>query len=549
MEQFTVFDIFYLAAGLSLFLLGMHHGEKNIQRIGGTHLKKIIKIVTGDRFFGFALGFFLTLLTQSSSATTVILVGLATANLITLSQSVGTLLGANVATTVTVQLFAFKFYHLAPLFIALGYILSLAKKSNRISLWGRLILAIGFIFFGMYMMSQSVEPLQKLPLVHTVVSGSLNYPLLGLLVGTLLTAVIQSSAATIALCIALSQTYTLSTGVSPPLADIFPLILGANLGTCATAFLSTFNSNREGVRIAVAHVVIKIIGIALFLPFLDAVAGLLSHTSIPLAVQIANAHTAFNVVTAIVCIPLLTPLSRLVMKLVPHQPPAATGYTLHYIHPSFFTLPTVGLAQAREELVRMGRLIESMMDASMKTIETFDAPRYRKIIETDNEIDFLHESIIQFLTGLSQQELADEQSSRAYTLIMITTELEHIGDIISKNIPSLTDKLAGKSLSLSGEGQREIERLYTETISRFRKSIDALSENDLESAQGIFDEKQRFHESFQQYCDLHLDRLYRQNRTSLATTSIHMDILEEINRINHFTFRIAAHLCAIYRAD
>ncbi len=549
MSTLSIVNIFLLFCGLALFLYGMQQGEKNLKRLGGSDLKKAINIITRHRLSAYFAGFFTTMLTQSSSATTVMLVGLASSRLMTFGQSLGMILGSDLGTTFTVQLFAFKFHQIAPALIAVGFFSSTSAKSQRLADYGNLILAFGFIFFGMNLMAEAVTPLRTFPPFEHALLISFKNPWWGIVTGTLFTAIIQSSAATLAITIALAESFT-NQGWTPSAAQLLPLILGANLGTCATAFISTYKADVEGVRVAWAHFFFKLLGSALVLPAIWILPQFPHLFNGSPAFQIAALHTTFNLVISAVFLPALHPFEQLILHITrKSKNDVKQKYHLTFIQEKAITLPILALSQATNEICRMSQRVECMNESCARLIEHFDQKTASEILEKDNEVDFLHEQIVTFLTRLAHDALTQEQAKRTYQLIMVTTDIEHIGDIISKRIVELADKIASSPLPLSPEGKEEISRLFKLTVGRFKEVMAAFTMNDEQMARGVFEHKRESRALFEDFLSRHLDRLYKRKPESLQTTSIHVDLLEEIQRINHFSFRIAAHILEIHRAE
>ncbi len=549
MAVITILELFSLLCGLALFLYGMQQGEKNLRRIGGSDIKKIIGIISRNRFSAYLAGFFTTILTQSSSATTVMLVGLASAKLMTFGQSLGMILGSDLGTTITVQLFAVKFYEIAPLLIAAGFFTSMCTKSEKFQTYGKLTLAFGFVFFGMGLMAESVIPLRSHPVFEHLLLKSFNNPWWGLFTGTVFTAIIQSSAATLAIVIALAGTFQ-GAGWTPGLADLLPLVLGANLGTCATALISTFKADSEGVRVAWAHFYFKLIGTLLAFPAIWILKAMPELAQGSAAFQTALLHTLYNVSISAVFLPFLKPFENFIFHITKGSDSASKQkYQINYLHDNLITLPTLALNQSVNEISRMSEKVIQMTDNCHKLIQNYSWGLSRAIAEQDNEVDFLHENIVIFLTHISHEELNPEQAKNAYKLIMVTTDVEHIGDIISKRIIELTNKIRFSPQPLSEEGADDISCFFSQSSRLFKDISAAFLNDDHEKAHLIFNRKHQVRAEFDQYVDRHLQRLYIKKPESIETTSIHIDLLEEIQRINHLSFRIAAHILEIHRAE
>ncbi|MBN1129991.1 MAG: Na/Pi cotransporter family protein [Chitinispirillaceae bacterium] len=542
MNDIPLYSIIFLLCGIAFFLYGMQQGEKNLKRLGGARMRQIIGAITRNRLAGYATGFLTTLITQSSSATTVMLVGLASVQLMTVRQSLGVILGSDLATTITVQLFAFKVYLISPLLIAVGFLISFIRKSGPVSLAGKLILAIGFVFFGMQYMSEASGELRTYHLVGKMVHDSFSNPLTGLAAGMVLTAAIQSSAATLAIVIAMAHQFTFPDNTLPGPAHFLPIVLGANIGTCSTAFLAILQAEIEGVRVAWAHTVFKVIGTLAALPFLWLMKTLSVADGIPPAIQIAGLHTAFNVYISVLFLPLVPLVDRIVCRLVkPHRDTALPFQTM-FLHEKVIAIPVLALSQASKEIARAAGLVLEMAEDGLDLIKRYEFTRRLRITDKDDEIDFLHQKIIAFLTGMGREELGSEESGRSSMLIMASTDIEHIGDIVSKNITGLAEKIDRSPVPLSTKGREEIVGFYASSIDLLRETIAAFSNDDHDMASSILCRKSSVESHFLSCVGHHMDRLYKHTSASLQTTAIHIDLLEEINRITHFTFRIADHV-------
>lgn len=542
-QSFSIFDLFSLFCGLAIFIYGMQQAEKSLRSVGGAELRKLINIITRHRLSAYLAGVVITLITQSSTATTVMLVSFASARLLTLGQSLGMILGSDLGTTFTVQLFAFKFYQIAPLMIAVGFFSTLNGKNQKFSAYGKLIMALGFIFFGMYMMTQSVAPLRSLPQFGKWMNVSLNNPWYGLLAGTLITAIIHSSAATLAILITLLEAYSAGAGWMPSAVNIFPVILGANLGTCVTAFISTLNGELEGLRVAWAHFLFKLMGIAVVFPF----AGLVNYidpylSGTSFALQIAVYHTLFNIIISILFLPFLQFFERLILKIVKPGKKELQKYRTLFLNEQTLSLPVLALSQATKEIEHMSEKVTMMIEQCKNLIEKFEQHKKSLLVETDNEVDFYHQCIIAFLTRISREELNPEQAFKAYQLIMVTTDLEHIGDLASKGIAQLSEKIEFSPLPLSEEGKHEIMDFFEITITNLKEVIAAFALNDQLLASTVFQRKKEVYKTYDLLFEHHMNRLYLRKPESLQTTAIHSDLLEEIRRINYYAFRIATHM-------
>jgi phosphate:Na+ symporter len=549
MPHFNIFNLFTLLCGIALFLYGMQQGEKNLKKLGVSRLRQIIGAMTRHRLSAYLTGFVTTLATQSSSATTVLLVGFASVQLMTLRQSLGVILGSDLGTTMTVQLFAFKFYLVAPLLIALGFAASFAKKSSPLMLVGKLVLAVGFVFYGMQLMAEASGSLRSYPVVDQLLRESFTNPWIGLAAGIIITVIIQSSAATLAVIMALANNFTFTDGGSPGLANFLPIVLGANIGTCSTAFLALLQAEEEGVRVAWAHLLFKVIGTLIALPFLWLLSRFPVTFNWPPAFQIAGLHTAFNLYISVVFLPLLPLFDRAIRLLIVPRKKDERRFRTQFLHEKVLQFPVLALSQAVKEISRMSDIVVQMVEDSLELITNYDFRTSSRIADKDDEVDFLHEQVMTFLTHMAREELGPDEASRAYELIMVTTDIEHIGDIVSKSITELAEKIDRSPTPLSQEGRQEIVDFFNTALSLLREALAAFTISDSELARKIYERKAAIKDRFSSYVDRHMDRLYHGKAESLQTSPIHIDLLEEIERINHFTFRIAAHVLKIYRSE
>lgn len=548
MSHFNIFDLFTLLCGIALFLYGMQQGEKNLKKLGVGRLRQIIGAITKHRISAYGTGFVTTLITQSSSATTVLLVGFASAQLMTLRQSLGVILGSDLGTTMTVQLFAFKFYLIAPLLIAIGFALSLLKKSSPIMLFGKLVFAAGLVFYGMQLMSEAAGPLRSNPLVERFLRDSLTNPWIGLAAGAIVTAIIQSSAATLVIIMVMTHSFVLAEG-APGLANFLPVVLGANIGTCSTAFIAMLQAEIEGFRVAWAHLAFKTIGAAIALPFVWLLPGPESAFSWQPAIQIAVLHTGFNLYISAVFLPLLPLFDRMIRALVVSRKKGDQRFRIQFLHEKVLPFPVLAISQAVKEISRMSDIVVQMAEDSLNLIKIYDFRTGDRIADRDDEVDFLHERIMTFLTKIAREELESEEASRSSELIMVTTDIEHIGDIVSKRITELAEKIDHSPTPLSREGRQELVSFFETSLDLLRKALAAFTINDTGLARSVFGQKAAVKDQFTSFVNHHMDRLYRGTAESLQTSPIHVDLLEEIDRINHFTFRIAAHVLKIFRAE
>ncbi len=519
-----------LFGGMALLLYGMQLVGEGHQQAAGGRMRHILSGITNNRLKGMLAGAFITAVIQSSSATTVMLVGFASSGLMTLGQSVSVILGADIGTTFTVQLIAFKIFDYALLLVGVGFSLIFACRRRVLKFVGQAILGFGFIFFTMKVMSDAMVPLRDSEIVRILLVSFGDQPFLGLIVAATFSALVHSSAATIGLAI------TLSLQGLMPLAAAIPVIFGANIGTCVTAFASSIGSHTEAKRVAMAHVFFKLVGVVLFFPFITPFARLIELTAGDASRQIANAHTLFNVGITVLFLPFSAVLARVICILVPESKEGEGLFASKYLDERMLETPALALGQAHREALRMADIVSDMF---AKTIDTFtreDFELIEHIEEKDNQVDTLDRDIKHYLTKLSQQSLTAEQSKREIGILSFVNNLENIGDIVDKNLMELAKKKLNKGARFSEAGAHEITLLHKKVQQNLELAIAAFASNDQALAQQVLERKLELSQTERRFRQAHIERLHAGYRESIDTSEIHLDVLTNLKRINsHIT--------------
>lgn len=532
-KNFMVFLLIGLIGGFALFMYGLNFGSKALTRISGAKLREFLWRLTKNPLMGVVVGVFITILTQSSSATTVMLVSFAEAGLVNFAQTLGVILGSDIGTTFTVQLIAFKIFDIALMIVAVGFFTMIFAKRRKIHYAGRIIFAFGLIFFGMKVMTDAVQPLTIIPGVTNTLLGMGERPFLLLLGSAVFTGVIQSSGATMALVISLAFAGLID------ISAAIPIIFGANIGTCVTALLASINRGVEAKRVAAAHILFKVLIVLVFFPFIDKFAWLVSHTSFSLPRQVANAHTLFNLFATIFFLPLLLPYSILIKKLLP---PRKVTYTPHYLDRSLLSSPSIAIGQAVRETLRMSDIVQSMLSRCMEVLKTNEEMERLKIIKDDDMVDTLEQNIRLYLVSLSEEEITTELSKRNAALLHIIDELEHIGDVISKSITAYAKKKIKSGFVFSEEGFKEIKALFLFSSETLSMAIDTIATFDTNLARKVVERGEEGKNLLSKFHDSHLDRLRRGLQESVETSTVHLDLISDLERINFHATNIGSYI-------
>ncbi len=515
-----------LLGGFAIFIYGMKITSEGLQKIAGRRLKTILGRLTRNRLMSVIVGTVVTILDQSSTATTAMLISFATAMLITLPQALGVILGADIGTTFTVQLIAFKIYEYSLLIVTVGFLILFLNKKKKYKYIGQIFLGIGFIFLGMQIMVTKVGPLKEYSEVVYILNDLNDKPFMGIIVGTIITCIVQSSAAVIGLVITMGMQGLLN------LSGAIPILFGANIGTSfATALLSSAGASREGKRVALAHVLFKIIGVVIFFIGLEPFVKFVSLSATNLARQIANAHSIFNIGIAVVFLPFIPLYVRFINFLVPRKK-EEEKFGPKYLDPLILDTPVLALEQAKRELLREAKIVLKMLKESIIVFAHKDIDLMENIKIKDDEVDTLHIALVSYLTTLGQSTLTDEESRGEIKLVYITDDIESIGDIIDKNIMPLAKKMIEGDLSFSEEGWLEICDMHKKIVENLRMTIDALSKTDIELAKRIVDIKPAIVRLESDLRRKHIARLHSGLKESIETSNIHLDLIDQFKRIN-----------------
>jgi phosphate:Na+ symporter len=525
--------VFSLFGGVAFLLYGLQMAGEGLQGLAGARLRSILASFTRNRFLGLATGAFITAAIQSSSATTVMLVGFTGAGLMNLSQTVALILGADIGTTFTVQLIAFQITEYGLAILALGFALLFFGKQRRIKLVGTVVFGFGLIFFALKLLADGMAPLKDQAMVSQILLGVRDAPVWGILASAVLTAMLSSSAATIGIAIAFATQGLLT------LPSAIPIILGANVGTCATAWIASFGSSTEGKRVALAHILFKLSGVLLILPFLQPFESSVGQTSENIVRQIANAHTLFNLGIALLFLPFTGPFARMVAWLIPERSSVEESSRPKYLDPMVLDTPALALGQATREALRMSDIVRDMYRDTIRVFTEDNQEMLEQIERKDDWVDGLNREIKLYITKLSAKLLTEEQSEREVALLTLTSDLETIGDIIDRNLMELAKKKIYKNLRFSDQGLKEIVELHDRVGQNLERVISAFASHDLELAQRVIQAKDDIKHLERELRAAHIQRLHAGLPESIETSAIHLDILTNLVRINHHVTSIA----------
>lgn len=528
--------IIQLIGGLGLFLYGMNVMGEGLQKSAGDRMKSIVEILTKNRFMAVIVGMIVTAIIQSSSATTVMVVGLVNAGIMNLTQSVGIIMGADIGTTITAQLVSINLTALAPFSIAIGVIINLSTKDPKIKKYAEILIGFGILFLGMDIMKDACVPLRSYePFTNLLTqfgSGSPMDTLLAIGTGFMVTAVIQSSSATTGIMIALAAAGLLN------IESAFPVLLGANVGTCVTALLSSIGAKRAAKRAAIMHLTIKIIGTVIFALFLSNITlDLVNILSDNPARQIAWAHTLFNVINTIILLPFAPLLVKFVMKIMPE---VYTEEELDYslaIDDRILETPYIAIAQIKHEIVHMGKLAETSFSTAMTGFINDDKDKISSVFKYEEKINIMEHEILEYLVKISNSAVSGEQRKKIDVLFNTVNDIERIGDH-AENIAELAEYKKKHQLQFSGEANAELvnmSEVAKKAIKTALNSIDIEDENEANKVISIEERIDVLERSLRKKQIRRLSDGACQPRAGV----VYLDVISNIERVGDHAMNIA----------
>ncbi|MCC0629625.1 MULTISPECIES: Na/Pi cotransporter family protein [unclassified Clostridioides] len=533
--------IISLMGGLGLFLYGMNLMGEGLQKSAGTKLKKIIKLLTSNLFMGVLVGTGVTAVIQSSSATTVMVVGFVNAGIMTLKQAIGVIMGANIGTTVTAQLVSFDLTGMAPVALGVGIILYLFGNKPRIKNIAEILIGFGILFTGMDFMKMAVEPLRDYQGFTDLLVTFGRYPLLGLLLGFGITAIIQSSSASMGMLVALAAEGLV------PLSAALPILYGQNIGTCVTSLLSSIGANKNARRAAMMHLIFNVLGTVIFLIFLNkpVVSLVTSWDPSNVARQIANTHTLFNIISVLILLPFTNLIIKLAIKLVPDKVgdiDEDETKTIKYIDDRMIETPSIALANTIKEALRMGEKAKESLNASMEALVEHSAEKIDKTYRRERLINDLQKAILNYLLKLSKAPLDDDSREVVDTLFNTVNDIERIGDH-AKNIAELSQVAIDSNISFSEEGQSELDVMYNRVVSAYTYALESMRSDNIDLACKVIKIEEQV-DIMEKSC--RANHMYRLNNNlcSIENGVIYLDVISNLERISDHAVNIAQQVIA-----
>ena len=538
--------IITLFGGLALFIFGMNFMSEGLQRSAGDKMRNILAMLTRNPVLGVIAGALVTAVLQSSSATTVMVIGFVSAGLMKLPQAISVILGANIGTTITAQLIAFNIGDYAWIFVTIGFIMYFFfKKKEIISYIGQTAFGFGVLFVGINIMGDTMKPLASSQVFIDLMMQVHNIPVLGVLLGTCMTVVVQSSSATIAVLQNLASTAA-ADGVSSiiGLQGALPILFGDNIGTTITAVLASIGASVTAKRTAAAHVIFNLTGTFLFIWFIPYYAKFIQFISPSgpevevISRQIANAHMCFNLFNTIWFIPLIGVLVKVVTKIVPGKELDRLPSDPVYLDYNVLEQSFAAIHLATMELVRLGKMTLDMIVNSQKAFIENDSDSVEKVMATEETVDSLQKKILDYLSAMVAKDTnTEEQGTEISHLMHVAADIEHIGDHC-KNIAEFADEKIKNSYEFSDEAYSEIYSCFDLAKKMTESSINSLEESDIKSAGGVKELETSMNAREKELRAHHMVRL-TQKKCSPEFTVIYTDVIHDIEKIGDYCNNIA----------
>ena len=525
-----------LLGGLGLFLYGMNLMGESLEKVAGSKMKKIIELLTKNIFMGVLLGAVVTAVIQSSSATTVMVVGFVNAGLMGLPQAVGVIMGANIGTTVTAQIVSFDLTGMAPLALGIGILLYLFAGNEKYKQVGEVFIGFGLLFTGMESMKLAVSPLAEYKGFTDLLSTFGRYPILGLLLGFGITAIIQSSSAAMGMLVVLA-----SQGLVP-LSSALPILYGQNIGTCVTSLISSIGANKNAKRAAMIHLIFNILGTIIFLILLNGIVVKFVVSLDPgnVARQIANVHTIFNIVSTILLLPCNKLIVKLAMRIVPDKEDELEedeSRVIKYIDDRMIQTPPIALASTIKEVARMGEKARDSVDYAMEGILEASSEGIERCFKQEKSINQLQKTILNYLLKLSKAPLSEEDRETVDTLFNTVNDIERIGDH-AENLAEIAQSAIDGQVYFSEQGQNEISDMYNKVIASYSYALEAMVTSDVNLACKVIKMEEQV-DIMEESCRVNHLRRLNNNLCSIDNGIIYFEILANLERISDHAANIA----------
>ncbi|MEY8390811.1 Na/Pi cotransporter family protein [Lachnospiraceae bacterium 45-W7] len=527
--------ILSLLGGLGLFLFGMNFMSQGLQKAAGARLRSILEAMTKNKIVAVLFGALFTAIIQSSGATTVMVVSFVNAGIMTLAQSVGIIFGANIGTTITSQLVAFNLTGVAPFILFVGAVLIMFGKKPMVKKIGEVILGFGALFMGISMMKDAMTDLRDYQIVLHVLS-SMDNPLLGILLGTVITVIVQSSSVTVSILLLMASQGLIDLPVC------FYVILGCNIGSCTPAVLASLNAKKEAKRAAAIHVMFNVLGmviIGILLAFgMDYFESFILHISgSDVGRCVANADSFYKIFQTLIFLPVSAQFIAMTRRIIPGEDQMQSEYQFMYIGKQTIFAPSTAVVETTQEIERMGTLARENLQLAMEAFFDRNEHKIAKVYETEKQIDFLSKEITDYLVKINQLQLPVVDAKRIGGLFHVVSDIERIGDH-AENIADAAVKGAEENLEFTKKGQKEIKEMHEKTMEILEKSMEMFTTLDQKNLPDILELENDIDNMERQLQQNHVKRMAK-GKCSPMTGILFTDLVTGLERVADHATNIA----------
>ena len=521
-----------LLAGVALLVWGTHIVRTSILRLYGGALRRVLRQSLSNRFAAFSAGLGVTALIQSSNATALMLAAFAGQGLIATAPALAVMLGADVGTAVMTLVFSFDLSWLSPFFIVAGVTLFMRRENRRIGRIGQALIGLGLIILALQLIVLAARPLTQGAGVKVIFASLTGDVMLDMLVAALFTMMSYSSLAVVLLTSALVTSDVISLHVA------LGLVLGANLGSGMLAMINTLTAPPEAQRVNLGNLLFRLTGCLLAIPLLSYIEDGFASVGIAGGAAVVAFHLAFNVALAAIFLFLTEPVARLAERLMPTRTDEDNPAKPRYLDPSALGTPALAIGNAVREAMRIGDVVEEMLTGMLTVLKTNDRELAERLKKMDDVVDKLYTAVKLYLTQISREALDEKEGRRWADIVSFAINMEQVGDIIERIIADLEEKKIDKGRNFSDAGMQEICDLHGRLVANLRLGMSVFLHGDLKSAQQLLAEKVLFRDLERSYANSHLSRLMDNTAQSIETSSLHLDMISDLKRIN-------SHICSI----
>lgn len=530
----TFQSILELFGGLAIFIYGVHLLSEGLEKVAGTRLLSLLDKSLKNPIRQGLFGMVATALMQSSGLLMVTMIGLINANLLTLQQAIGIMLGQEIGTTITGQLVSFKIGSFNLIFLVIGFFLMFFSTKPKLRNIGQPLFGFGIVFLGMNLMSQAGGAISQMPFFQQSIILLSKHVLLGVLVGAVFTAAIQSSTAMTGLVIAMGRSNSITLTVA------IAIILGANIGSCIMGWMAAFQSGSSAKRASYSQIFINIAGVVLFLPFIHPFTDLVTGTSAQLPRQIANAHTIFNFVVSGLMLPFVKPLANFIQKAIPDKEEEKDKRKTRFIDQRLLNMPVMAVQMAKEEVLRMGWITHEMVEKATDAMIEANGDDIKWVLKREKDVDQICHTLESFLESIPGEKLGPEELKKLEDLKHLITDIERVGDH-ANNLAEFAREIESKKRGLSKYGRKELKTLSRRVLKTYGFALKALKTENRKFVDQVIKEEDEIDDLEKTFKLNHIERL-KKKICNPEMDTIFVESLRNLERISDHSYNIALSL-------